>query len=81
MRLLVIAILAFLNIAGPASAQGEPRFALVIGNEAYSGFLTRLNNPKGGQPMQLFRQAAQGNPLPPAHARVPQQDARLTCRA
>lgn len=56
MRLLVIAILALLNIAGPASAQGEPRFAPVIGNEAYSGFPTRLNNPKGGQPCSFSGQ-------------------------
>lgn len=79
MRLLVIAILALLNIAGPASAQGEPRFALVIGNEAYSGFLAPLNNPNGGEPMQFFRPAAQSNPLPLAQERLPQQDARLAC--
>lgn len=42
---LLAAIIAWLALSATAHAQGEPRFALVIGNEAYSGALTKLNRP------------------------------------
>jgi formylglycine-generating enzyme required for sulfatase activity len=42
---LLAAILAWLALSATAYAQGEQRFALVIGNEAYSGALTKLNRP------------------------------------
>lgn len=42
---LLAAIIAWLALSATAHAQSEPRFALVVGNEAYSGALTKLNRP------------------------------------
>lgn len=42
---LMLAIVAWLAIAASALAQGGQRVALVVGNEAYSGALSRLNRP------------------------------------
>jgi formylglycine-generating enzyme required for sulfatase activity len=41
----VVAMLAWFTLATTAHAQGSQRLALAVGNEAYSGALTKLNRP------------------------------------